>query len=516
MTKIISKKRPKIPISLHIYSSLLLVTLISILIISISSQIILQIYIESECNRRISRAVASCQEFADAFRQSVGDENIHTRLEIRDGILSQIAASTDISSDASTVLFCESQDKISLSDAILWPNESHNPNTFLQSKNVLMNISQNKGLTADSNIHIAIVDGSEVFYRIIPIEYSESENQPEQDYEKYYMLIYLDSAVYQNFSRAFQIVLLRSFIFALIAATLISILCAYPIYSSINRLARFASRIGKGDFKPIKGTIVSRELSDLKDVMNLMASRLYESDKEQKTFFQNASHELRTPLMSIQGYAEGLKYNVFDEEHKEEALDIIIDETTRLSYLVENLLSISKMDMAKNGGFEIKKSMIDVTLFCDILVDKVRGGFLLNNKELINDIRTNDVYIYGNENDLFRMLENIFSNCLRYCETKVTFKVYDDNTDVYFEIFDDGPGISDEVLTRLYERFSKGHDGKHGIGLALAKSIAEEHNGKIKASNLVSDDPNVHGAKFLIAIPKGKRREQLTNLNIER
>ena len=83
-----------------------------------------------------------------------------------------------------------------------------------------------------------------------------------------------------------------------------------------------------------------------------MAYKLEESDIEQKTFFQNASHELRTPLMSIQGYAEGLKYGVFEsDEDRENAIDVIIDETGRLSGLVENLLSISKMDMSRSGNY---------------------------------------------------------------------------------------------------------------------------------------------------------------------
>lgn len=507
--------KPKVPISLHIYSSLLLVTLISILIISFSSQIILRIYIDTECNRRISRAVVSCQKFGDAFRQSILPDDTRTKLEIRADILSQVAASTDLSSDASTILYYSEPESVgnSISDAILWPTETANERASI----ILEEISKQDGLQPISKTKRINIEGSEIYYRIISIEYSESISQHSTEYEKYYMLIYLDSSTYFGFSRAFQIVLLRSFIFALLAATIISIICAYPLYSSINRLARFANRIGKGDFTPVNGSIVSRELSDLKDVMNLMAARLNESDREQKTFFQNASHELRTPLMSIQGYAEGLKYDVFDEEHKEEALNIIIDETTRLSNLVENLLSISKMDMAKSGGYSIKKSMIDVTLFSDILIDKVRGGFLLNNKELINDISINDVYVYGNENDLFRMLENIFSNCLRYCENAVTFKVYSDNSDVHFEVSDDGPGISSEVLSKMYERFSKGEDGKHGIGLALAKSIAEEHGGKITASNKTGADENgyeIHGAKFVISIPTGKRREQLSNLNL--
>ena len=242
-----------------------------------------------------------------------------------------------------------------------------------------------------------------------------------------------------------------------------------------------------------------------------MAYKLEESDIEQKTFFQNASHELRTPLMSIQGYAEGLKYGVFEtDEERDNAIDVIIDETGRLSGLVENLLSISKMDMSRSGNYTVKKQNIDVRRICDTIIDRVRGNFIHEDKAIINDIDVKHLYIYGNENDLIRCLENIFSNCLRYCKTAVTFKCRTDNSGskAVFEISDDGPGIAPEVQEHLFERFSKGADGKHGIGLALAKAIAEEHDGSIRAYNKPEG-----GACFEISIPVVRQKDQLTKIN---
>ena len=215
--------------------------------------------------------------------------------------------------------------------------------------------------------------------------------------------------------------------------------------------------------------------------------------------------------MSIQGYAEGLKYGVFEsEEDRDNAINVIIDETGRLSGLVENLLSISKMDMSRSGNYEVKKQNIDVSRICDTIIDRVRGNFIHEDKAIINNIHLKKTYIYANENDMIRCLENIFSNCLRYCSTAVTFKCSRDETgtNVIFEISDDGPGISPEVIDHLFERFSKGSDGKHGIGLALAKAIAEEHNGTVKAYNKPEG-----GACFDIIIPVVMPRDQLSKIN---
>ena len=116
--------------------------------------------------------------------------------------------------------------------------------------------------------------------------------------------------------------------------------------------------------------------------------------------------------MSIQGYAEGIKYGVFDNEEKDKAVDVIIEESERLTTMVSNLLTISKMDMAKSGDYEVKKTIINCAEIAEMTIDKVRGHFIHEDKELINDITKEDLYIYANEADIFRMLENIFSNCL--------------------------------------------------------------------------------------------------------
>ena len=189
---------------------------------------------------------------------------------------------------------------------------------------------------------------------------------------------------------------------------------------------------------------------------------------------------------------------------------VIIAETGRLSSLVENLLSISKMDMSRSGNFEVKKQNINVSKICDTIIDRVRGNFIHEDKAIINDINIKDTYIYANENDLIRCLENIFSNCLRYCKTSVTFSCKRDQAspNVIFQISDDGPGIAPEVLDHLFERFSKGADGKHGIGLALAKAIAEEHNGRINAYN-----KSKGGACFEVILPVIVHRDQLSKIN---
>ncbi len=133
------------------------------------------------------------------------------------------------------------------------------------------------------------------------------------------------------------LILLVTALIASIISNNVSTKISYPIY----KLIAYAKKIGERKYDTDFEKYNDDEIGELANTMNSMAQKLSAYDNTIKTFLQNASHELRTPLMSIQGYAEGIKYGVVDEEEK--AIDIIIEESTRLSELVNALLYLSKI-----------------------------------------------------------------------------------------------------------------------------------------------------------------------------
>lgn len=529
-----NKSAIRIPISLHFYAVEIVVIILAAFIMDIYIQSLVQSFISQECTARLDEAVASTKSFFENFKLQVDESDERTEENIRAYLINSISTTDNLSTQANIALYYydEETDKF----LVLWPT-AYNSSTLASTATKVIGTmfdehgSENMGKTQTIDI-----DGDIFYCRSVQFHYGEksantltptvtvspqttavpvvNENKPNDesiDLSNYYLFVYVNSSSYYRFIELITLALIQSALLAIIIAGLLSMVMTYPIIYSSHKLSRFARRISKGDFKPVRGHIVSKELSELGDMMNQMAYKLEESDVEQKTFFQNASHELRTPLMSIQGYAEGLKYGVFEtDEDRENAIDVIIDETGRLSNLVENLLSISKMDMSRSGNFEVKKQNLDATKICDTIIDKVRGNFIHEDKTIINDINIQSIYIYGNENDLIRCLENIFANCLRYCKSAVTFscKLDESGSNVVFEISDDGPGISPEVIDHLFERFSKGSDGKHGIGMALVKAIAEEHNGTVEAYNKPEG-----GACFDVIIPVVFHRDQLSKMN---
>ena len=530
-----NKSAIRIPISLHFYAVEIVVIILVVFIINIYIQSIVKNYIANECNSRLDIAVNSTQNFADAFTSQITASDERTEENIRAYLTNTIVTSADLSNQASIALY--TFDENTGKHLVLWPTAYYSTSYANNANSVINQVIEEEGYKTLNKTQTLDLDGNIIYYRTLKFELvttviednfdadgnpvptttttttstTTNINGKNIDLDNYYLCIYINSRSYYSFMASMTLALVQAAMLAIVIAGLLSIMMTYPLIFSTQKLSKFAKRIAKGDLKPVRGHIVSKELSELGDVMNQMAFKLEESDIEQKTFFQNASHELRTPLMSIQGYAEGLKYGVFEtDEDRDNAINVIIDETGRLSSLVENLLSISKMDMSRSGNFEVKKQNIDVSKLYDTVIDRVRGNFIHNDKSIINDFNVKNVYIYGNENDLLRCIENIFSNCLRYCKTAVTFKCKTDKDgkNVIFEISDDGPGIAPEVQEHLFERFSKGADGKHGIGLALAKSIAEEHEGTVNAYNKEEG-----GACFEIILPVIKKRDQLTKIN---
>ena len=533
-----NKSAIRIPISLHFYAVEIVVIILVVFIINIYIQSIVKNYIANECNARLDIAVNSTQNFADAFTSQITASDERTEENIRAYLTNTIVTSADLSNQASIALY--TFDENTGKHLVLWPTVYYSTSYANNANNVITQVIEEEGYKTLNKTQTLDLDGNIIYYRTLKFELvttvveGEVELDPDGnpinptppttttstttningkniDLDNYYLCIYINSRSYYSFMASMTLALVQAALLAIVIAGILSIMMTYPLIFSTQKLSKFAKRIAKGDLRPVRGHIVSKELSELGDVMNQMAFKLGESDIEQKTFFQNASHELRTPLMSIQGYAEGLKYGVFEsDEDRDNAINVIIDETGRLSSLVENLLSISKMDMSRSGNFEVKKQNIDISKFYDTVIDRVRGNFIHNDKSIINDFNANNVYVYGNENDLLRCIENIFSNCLRYCKTAVTFKCTTDKSgkNVIFEISDDGPGIAPEVQEHLFERFSKGSDGKHGIGLALALSIAEEHEGTVNAYNKKEG-----GACFEIILPVIKHRDQLTKIN---
>ena len=316
-------------------------------------------------------------------------------------------------------------------------------------------------------------------------------------------VFYVSSNKYDNFINNINFMLLIILIIAMIFTIVYVLFISKSISKPIQKLCSFADEIGHGNFNRNNYSFKDRELIDLNRRMNETAGKLEKNDEDQKTFFQNVSHELKTPLMSIKGYAEGIKYKVFeDEKDMNNAMDIIIAESDRLNELVSDLLYVSKIDASKNlndANDMTSENLIEIVENC---AEKLRG-LLINqeknkNKKIIIIQPQKDIYVNCNEENLMRAIINIIANCVQYAKTEVEISFYENEYKSVLYIKDDGPGIDEKDLPNIFKRFYKGETGKHGIGLAITKSIIEQHNAKITARNRI----DITGAEFIIEFDK--------------
>ncbi len=292
-------------------------------------------------------------------------------------------------------------------------------------------------------------------------------------------LVFISSAnMAKEIIRTINIVLLVIILLASAIAAIISMAVSKSISKPIERLSNHAKKIDFKEFKPLEDDNSSEEIYNLTVSMNDMLERLKNYDNTQKSFLQNASHELRTPLMSIGGYAEGIAKGVFPDTAS--AAEIICEESRRLNALVDELLTLSRLE---SNGY--KFSLMKHNL-CDLMKDYVQkaGGFALKeNKSITLSCNEEKIFVSTDEHLLAQSVLNIISNCIRYAEKNVDVHVERQVERVVVKISDDGNGIPENDLPHIFERFYKGKKGNFGLGLSIAKSALDIINGDVKAYN---------------------------------
>lgn len=292
-----------------------------------------------------------------------------------------------------------------------------------------------------------------------------------------YMIFYVDITGIQNFADSINLYLFIIMAIMIIISILIVLAITRRITQPLTDLTAFSQQIGSGDFTPFYKKVHDRELSTLAASMNQTASQLDKYDKEQKLFFQNASHELRTPLMSIKCYAEGINYGIMDAKS---ASSTILAETDRLSEMVDDLLTISRIDNIT------KDSIPEECDLRELLATSVDEQRSIAEKRKINFLFEFDKYpvlLNGNEKTLSCAFSNLISNALRYAKSEVKMICKQDQKHIFITVQDDGSGISEEDLPHIFERFYKGQNGNHGIGLSIVKVVSEQHGGKIQVES---------------------------------
>ncbi len=305
--------------------------------------------------------------------------------------------------------------------------------------------------------------------RYVAVKFSLGESEAYKDCN---IVVYADLGLYGEIIKSSEDVLRSASIVAALIMFIAVFFVSNALSSQIKKLCNFANKLGHGDFTTHNEDFSVRELQELSENMNTAASKLDRYDKEQKQFFQNVSHELRTPLMSIQGYAEGIQYGIFPDN--KEAAGVIVDESKRLTEMLEQMLYISKIDKS-----EMKKELCNLSDILRSAKEKLEGLTVDGKKQMNLKLPDADVFINGDSEALLRAFMNVISNGLRYAERYVEVELTEGTELIKVSISDDGNGIDEGDLEHIFDRFYKGKKGKHGIGSRRPSGLRktrEEHN----------------------------------------
>ncbi|MGN1033445.1 MAG: ATP-binding protein, partial [Intestinibacter sp.] len=291
--------------------------------------------------------------------------------------------------------------------------------------------------------------------------------------------------------------------FLAISYTLIFISIMVTMFSKkflmpIRNLNYATGEVAKGNFN-IKLPIPNEfELASLTAKFNTMVKELNSIETLRNDFISNVSHEIKTPIATIQGFSNLLKDDTLSKEDRDEYLDIIISETSRISNLTSNILKLTKLETQEIITDKVSFSLDEQLRHSVLLLQRD-----LNEKNLNIDIELDEVQIYNNEDLLQQVWINLISNAIKFTDEngKISIQLMDTEDTATVKITDTGIGMKAESLSHIFDKFyqeDKSHSSNgNGLGLALVKRIVDLCDGTIRVKSMLGE-----GSSFTVELPK--------------
>lgn len=241
---------------------------------------------------------------------------------------------------------------------------------------------------------------------------------------------------------------------------------------------------------------VENEIYELIQAFNLLLDRMEETLVSQQRFVADASHELRTPLSIIEGYVSLLqRWGKDKPEVREEALAALKQECTRLFRLIEDLLSLAKLQDVSHSGAEMK-----IQPFAPLLLEVKQAWLSVYPKQINLSFEWEESLCLVMDRDKIRRLFDILlDNARKYTEQgEVKVAAYSDKEWIHIRVEDTGIGIPAKEIPHIFRRFYRVEKSRNrkkggsGLGLAIAQSIVDDHQGTIRIEPAASGGIQVH------------------------
>lgn len=247
--------------------------------------------------------------------------------------------------------------------------------------------------------------------------------------------------------------------------------------------------IAAGNFSERVDVRGSDEIGQLASSFNFMASSIEKLEENRATFVSDVSHELRTPMTSISGFVEGILDGTIPPERQEKYLKLVLDETKRLTRMVNDLFEMSKLESQE---FKLDISQFDINELIRLCIIETENKITEKNLDLNIDFKTEELVALGDKDYIKRVLLNIWDNAIKfsYPNTTLQIKTYIMRKKIHVSIGNFGNGIKPCDIGNVFDRFYKSDKsrGKEksgaGLGLAMVKNIITMHKQRIWVESL--------------------------------
>ena len=296
-------------------------------------------------------------------------------------------------------------------------------------------------------------------------------------------------------------------IISLLLAIALSFLIAWKVSRPITKLTNAASILAEGNYDVVFENGDYTEINKLADTLNYTTQELSKTEAVRRDFIASVSHDLKTPLTLIKSYAEMIRDISGNQAEKRNAhLKVIVDETDRLTELVNDILSLSQLQSGmiemKYHFFDIGKTTKNILKLFQVLSEKDGYIFTLDCDE--------NTVVMGDERKMEQVIYNLISNAVNFTgkDHKIMIRIKEEEEDIRWEVQDTGPGIKEEDLRHIWERYYRSSEKTHqrtvvgtGVGLSIVKNILMVHEASFGIDSTVGK-----GSRFWFSLKKSAKK----------
>lgn len=302
--------------------------------------------------------------------------------------------------------------------------------------------------------------------------------------------------------------LISIFVIALALSGIVAAVFTKKIIIPLETIETAVEKFSYGEYKVRAEESGSLETVRLAQAFNAMADNIQKNDQSRRDFVANVSHELRSPVTSINGYISGMLDKTIPEDKINYYLQIVSKETVRLKHLIEDLLSLSKLE---NDSYVLRPVCFDINeAISRVIINRI-GEIEERKIALEGEFGEEPIWVNADFDRIIQVLTNLLDNALKFVADQgiIRFDVKVENHKAVVNIIDNGSGIDEKDVPFLFERFYK-HDKSRsnihgtGLGLAICKQIMELHKEKLY---LVATNQGAHFA-FTLPLNESKTRNE--------